>query len=189
MISDGGSQVGFDPPTCVARGDEVWVAYGLGPGRPGGLAPNTAVRVSASLPRVAAYSPRIRTTTTAPHILASIARLSSVERAQRVRHTGCIADTRGLHDVRKRVLREYCFRYFNQARPHQGIGQLVSIGSPASVAGGGEVVATRPLACERLRATTERGSACRCCTREAGLVSARGVSARARRGHGRRRWS
>jgi hypothetical protein len=41
----------------------------------------------------------------------------------------------------ERVLREYCFQYFKQARPHQGIGQLVRIGSAPSVAGGGEVLA------------------------------------------------
>jgi hypothetical protein len=36
------------------------------------------------------------------------------------------------------VLREYCFEYFNQARPHQGIGQLVPIGAATSASGGGE---------------------------------------------------
>jgi len=34
-----------------------------------------------------------------------------------------------------RVLREYCFAYFNHARPHQGIGQLVPIGSSSAGAG------------------------------------------------------
>jgi putative transposase len=45
----------------------------------------------------------------------------------------------------ERVLREYCFRYFNEARPHQGIGQLVPIGSAISAAGSGEVVAVPVL--------------------------------------------
>jgi transposase InsO family protein len=40
----------------------------------------------------------------------------------------------------ERVLREYCFGYFNQARPHQGVGQLVPVGSATSAAGSGEVV-------------------------------------------------
>jgi transposase InsO family protein len=43
------------------------------------------------------------------------------------------------------VLREYCFEYFNQARPHQGIGQLVPIGAATSASGGGEVVAVPVL--------------------------------------------
>ena len=37
------------------------------------------------------------------------------------------------------VLVEYC-RYFNAARPHQGIGQLVPVGSPGSKKGRGAVV-------------------------------------------------
>jgi putative transposase len=41
----------------------------------------------------------------------------------------------------ERVLQEYYLRYFNEARPHQGIGQLVPIGSATSAAGSGEVVA------------------------------------------------
>jgi transposase InsO family protein len=36
-----------------------------------------------------------------------------------------------------RVLGEYCFAYFNRARPHQGIGQLVPIGSSSAGAGSG----------------------------------------------------
>jgi len=45
----------------------------------------------------------------------------------------------------ERVLEEYCFRYFNRARPHQGIGQLVPIGSSSSATGGAEVVAVPVL--------------------------------------------
>jgi putative transposase len=45
----------------------------------------------------------------------------------------------------ERVLQEYCFRYFNQARPHQGMGQLVPIGSANSAAGRGEVVSVSVL--------------------------------------------
>jgi putative transposase len=45
----------------------------------------------------------------------------------------------------ERVLREYCFRYFNYARPHQGIGQLVPIGSASSAVGSGEIVAVPVL--------------------------------------------
>jgi hypothetical protein len=37
------------------------------------------------------------------------------------------------------VLVEYC-RYFNAARPHQRIGQLVPIGSPGSKKGRGAVM-------------------------------------------------
>jgi putative transposase len=44
-----------------------------------------------------------------------------------------------------RVLREYCLSYFNRARPHQGIGQLVPFGSANSASGGGEVVAVPVL--------------------------------------------
>jgi transposase InsO family protein len=40
-----------------------------------------------------------------------------------------------------RVLREYCFRYFNPARSHQGIGQFVPNGFASSATGQGEVVA------------------------------------------------
>jgi putative transposase len=40
----------------------------------------------------------------------------------------------------ERVLREYCCSYFNRARPHQGIGQLVPFGSANSTSGDGEVV-------------------------------------------------
>jgi putative transposase len=40
----------------------------------------------------------------------------------------------------ERVLREYCFSYFNRARPHQGIGQLIPLGSATSASGGGDVV-------------------------------------------------
>jgi hypothetical protein len=39
----------------------------------------------------------------------------------------------------ERVLREYCFRYFNEARPHQGIGQLVPAGA-STAARGGQVI-------------------------------------------------
>jgi transposase InsO family protein len=45
----------------------------------------------------------------------------------------------------ERVLDEYCFQYFNQARPHQGIGQLVPIGSATSATGGGEIAAVPVL--------------------------------------------
>jgi putative transposase len=38
------------------------------------------------------------------------------------------------------VLVEYC-RYFNESRPHQGIGQLVPIGDPSAARGDGSVVA------------------------------------------------
>ncbi len=38
------------------------------------------------------------------------------------------------------VLVEFC-RYFNEARPHQGIGQLVPVGSSSAAAGNGPVVA------------------------------------------------
>jgi hypothetical protein len=41
----------------------------------------------------------------------------------------------------ERVLREYCFEYFNGARPHRGIGQLIPIGSISSASGGPNVVA------------------------------------------------
>jgi transposase InsO family protein len=34
-----------------------------------------------------------------------------------------------------RVLREYCFQYFNKARTHQGIGQFVPAGSSSSATG------------------------------------------------------
>jgi hypothetical protein len=36
----------------------------------------------------------------------------------------------------ERVLREYCFTYFNRARPHQGIGQRIPFGSAISASGG-----------------------------------------------------
>jgi putative transposase len=39
----------------------------------------------------------------------------------------------------ERVLREYCFRYFNEARPHQGIGQLLPAGA-STAARGGQVI-------------------------------------------------
>jgi transposase InsO family protein len=42
------------------------------------------------------------------------------------------------------ALVEYC-RYFNDARPHQGIDQLVPGGSPPSAEGNGPVVATAYL--------------------------------------------
>jgi putative transposase len=45
----------------------------------------------------------------------------------------------------ERVLREYCFSYFNRARPHQGIGQLVPFGSAHSASCGGDVVAVPVL--------------------------------------------
>jgi hypothetical protein len=45
----------------------------------------------------------------------------------------------------ERVLRAYCFEYFNQARPHQGIGQLVPIGTATSASGGAKVVAVSVL--------------------------------------------
>jgi putative transposase len=45
----------------------------------------------------------------------------------------------------ERVLQEYCFRYFNQAHPHQRMGQVVLIGSATSVGGRGEVVAVSVL--------------------------------------------
>jgi putative transposase len=45
----------------------------------------------------------------------------------------------------ERVLEEYCFRYFNRARPHQGIGQLLPIGSATSATGRAEVVAVPVL--------------------------------------------
>jgi transposase InsO family protein len=45
----------------------------------------------------------------------------------------------------ERVLEEYCFQYFNRARPHQGIGQLVPIGAATSATGGAEVVAVPVL--------------------------------------------
>ena len=45
----------------------------------------------------------------------------------------------------QRVLREYCLSYFNLARPHQGIDQLVPFGSANSANGGGEVVAVPVL--------------------------------------------
>ncbi len=45
----------------------------------------------------------------------------------------------------ERVLREYCFDYFNCARPHRGIGQLVPIGAATSATGSAEVVAVPVL--------------------------------------------
>jgi putative transposase len=45
----------------------------------------------------------------------------------------------------ERVLREYCFDYFNPARSHQGIGQLVPAGSACSASGNGPVVAVPVL--------------------------------------------
>jgi putative transposase len=45
----------------------------------------------------------------------------------------------------ERVLREYCFSYFNRPRPHQGIGQLVPIGFATSAGGSGEVLAVPVL--------------------------------------------
>jgi putative transposase len=45
----------------------------------------------------------------------------------------------------ERVLREYCFSYFNRARPHQGIAQLVPIGFATSAGGSGEVLAVPVL--------------------------------------------
>ena len=45
----------------------------------------------------------------------------------------------------ERVLREYCFQYFNPARSHQGIGQLVPTGSANSASGDGDVVAVPVL--------------------------------------------
>jgi transposase InsO family protein len=39
----------------------------------------------------------------------------------------------------ERVLREYCFRYFNESRPHQGIGQLLPAGA-FNAARGSEVL-------------------------------------------------
>jgi putative transposase len=45
----------------------------------------------------------------------------------------------------ERVLREYCFRYVNEACPHQGIDQLVPVGSATSATGSGEVVAVSVL--------------------------------------------
>jgi transposase InsO family protein len=45
----------------------------------------------------------------------------------------------------ERVLREYCFSYFNRARPHQGIGQRVPFGSATSASGGREIVAVPVL--------------------------------------------
>jgi transposase InsO family protein len=44
-----------------------------------------------------------------------------------------------------RVLGEYCFVYFNRARPHQGIGQLVPMGSSSANAGNGPVTARAVL--------------------------------------------
>jgi hypothetical protein len=38
------------------------------------------------------------------------------------------------------VLVEYC-RFFNEARPHQGIAQLVPVGSPAGASRSGTVLA------------------------------------------------
>ena len=43
------------------------------------------------------------------------------------------------------VLREYSFVYFNRARPHQGIGQLVPIGAATSASAGAEVLAVPVL--------------------------------------------
>ena len=45
----------------------------------------------------------------------------------------------------ERVLQEYCFQYVNRARPHQGIGQLIPIGSATSARGGGEVIGASVL--------------------------------------------
>jgi transposase InsO family protein len=45
----------------------------------------------------------------------------------------------------ERLLREYCFDYFNQARPHQAIGQLVPTGAATSATGGRRVVAVPML--------------------------------------------
>jgi transposase InsO family protein len=45
----------------------------------------------------------------------------------------------------ERVLAEYCLQYFNRARPHQGIGQLVPIGSATSATGGADVAAVPVL--------------------------------------------
>jgi len=47
-----------------------------------------------------------------------------------------VLDERHLLDV----LVEYC-RYFNESRPHQGIGQLVPIGALSAARGNGSVVA------------------------------------------------
>lgn len=45
----------------------------------------------------------------------------------------------------KRFLQDYCFQYFNRARPHQGIGQLIPIGSATSASGRGDVLAVSVL--------------------------------------------
>jgi hypothetical protein len=44
----------------------------------------------------------------------------------------------------ERVLREYCFSYFNRARPNQRIGQRIPVGS-ASASGGRKIVAVPVL--------------------------------------------
>jgi transposase InsO family protein len=41
----------------------------------------------------------------------------------------------------QKVLEEYCFGYFNPARPHQGLGHFVPAGSSDAAVDGGEVVA------------------------------------------------
>jgi transposase InsO family protein len=40
----------------------------------------------------------------------------------------------------EQVVRDYCFSYFDPARPHQGIGQPVPIGSATTASGGAEIV-------------------------------------------------
>jgi putative transposase len=45
----------------------------------------------------------------------------------------------------ERVLREYCFSYFNRARPHQGIGQRIPLGSATSASAGRKIAAVPVL--------------------------------------------
>lgn len=127
--------------------DTTWVAQQLRNATPWGTAPRFIIRdndnrFGQDFDRAAmAVGARVlRTAARAPKMNSYCERFLGSVRRECLDHIFILGE-RHL----ERVLREYCFKYFNPARSHQGIGQFVPAGSACSASGHGDPIAVPVL--------------------------------------------
>jgi len=98
-------------------------------------------KYGAEFDRVVKAATRVlKTAPHAPLMNATCERFLGSVRRECLDHVIILGERHLLH-----VLREYAFRYFNEARPHQGIGQRIPVSSDRMQFGGGRDVIAIPV--------------------------------------------
>jgi putative transposase len=132
----------------VTRGpSEKWTAQQLRDATPFGHGPQFIIRdrddkFGAEFDRVAkgVGTKVIRTAVKAPLMNAIMERYVGSARREALDHVIILGERHMKH-----VLDEYSFRYFNRARPHQGLGQRIPVSTPRQICGDASKVVAVPM--------------------------------------------